>query len=83
MNHEPQPYTAPTGREALELHITLYEMPDGMYLATCAEVPPCQILRGNKDHAFTDARRFIKQFLDERAASGRPFTIPEIRTVRI
>lgn len=71
-----------SGMEPLDLHITLYPMPDGMFLATCAEIPPCQVLRGNKDHAFTDARLFIKRFLEERAASGNPFMIPEIRTVR-
>ncbi|MDQ0189603.1 hypothetical protein JI721_08975 [Alicyclobacillus cycloheptanicus] len=68
--------------QKLELHITLYPMPDGMYLATCAEIPPCQILRQNKEHAFTDARKFIKQFLEEREREGRPFTLPEIRTVQ-
>lgn len=69
--------------DKLTLHITLYPMPDGMYVATCAEIPACQILRQNKEHAFTDARKFIKQFLDERAREGRPFTMPEIRAIQI
>lgn len=83
MLHDPSPTAQNSTHEPMELHVTLYELPDGMFLATCAEIPPCQVLRANKDHAFTDARRFIKQFLDERTASGRPFTLPEIRTVRI
>lgn len=67
--------------KALRLQIVLYEMPDGMYVATCAEVPSCRILRQNKEHAFTDARKYVMQFLREREAEGRPFNLPEIREV--
>lgn len=65
----------------LTLHITLYELPDGMYVATCAEIPACRALRQNKEHAFQEARRQIRQFLQEREAEGRPFSMPEIRQV--
>lgn len=68
-------------RDTLKLHITLYQMPDGMWLATCGEVPSCQILRGNKEHAFVDARKHILTFLQEREDEGRPFAVPEIREV--
>lgn len=67
--------------KSFRLHITLYEMPDGMYVATCAEVPSCRILRQNKEHAFTEARRYVMQFLRERETEGRPFTYPEVREV--
>lgn len=67
--------------QPLKLHITLYPMPDGMHVATCAEIPMCQILRQTKAHAFTDAKIFIKKFLDERKAEGRPFELPEIHEV--
>lgn len=69
------------GRKTVRLHISLYEMPDGMYVASCAEVPSCRILRQNKEHAFTDARTYILQFIREREAEGRAFTLPEIRAV--
>lgn len=65
----------------LALHISLYEMPDGMYVASCAEVPHCRILRQNKEHAFQDAKRYIRQFLQEREEQGRPFELPDTRVV--
>ncbi|MCF8566445.1 hypothetical protein LLE49_17115 [Alicyclobacillus tolerans] len=65
----------------MKMHISLYEMPDGMYVASCAEVPSCRVLRQNKEHAFQDAKRYIRQFLQEREAEGRPFTLPEMREV--
>lgn len=68
-------------QKSFQLHISLYEMPDGMYIASCAEVPSCKILRNNKEHAFTEARSYVLQFLREREAEGRPFTLPEIREV--
>ena len=68
-------------QKTFQLHITLYPMPDGMYVATCAEVPSCQVLRQNKEHAYTDARKYVMQFLREREAEGRPFEVPEIREV--
>lgn len=68
-------------QKSFQLHISLYEMPDGMYIASCAEVPSCKILRSNKEHAFTEARSYVLQFLREREAEGRPFTLPEIREV--
>lgn len=70
-----------TEPKSFRLHFSLYEMPDGMYVVSCAEVPSCRILRQNKEHAFTDARKYVLQFLREREAEGRPFTIPEIREV--
>jgi predicted RNase H-like HicB family nuclease len=69
------------GSKTIRLHIGLYEMPDGMYVASCAEVPHCRILRQNKEHAFQDAKRYILQFLKERQAEGRPFTPLELRAV--
>lgn len=70
-----------TESRSFRLHISLYEMPDGMYVASCAEVPSCRILRQNKEHAFTDARKYVLAFLREREAEGRPFEVPEIREV--
>jgi len=67
--------------QRLKLHITLYPLPDGMHIATCAEIPMCQILRQSREHAFTDAKIYIKRFLAERAAEGRPFELPDIREV--
>lgn len=63
------------------LHISLYEMSDGMYVASCAEIPSCRILRQSKEHAYQDAKKYVLQFLREREAEGRPFTLPEIREV--
>lgn len=63
------------------LHISLYEMSDGMFVASCAEVPACRILRQNKEHAYQDAKKYVLQFLREREQEGRPFVIPEIREV--
>jgi len=65
----------------LTLHISLFELPDGMVLASCAEIPMCHILRQNKEHAFQDAKKFVLQFLRERKEEGRPFTTTEIRAV--
>ncbi len=70
-----------TSSGRLALHISLYEMPDGMYVASCAEVPHCRILRQNKEHAFQDAKRYIRKFLQEREAEGRPFQLPDTRVV--
>lgn len=67
--------------KTIRLHISLYEMPDGMYVASCAEVPHCRVLRQNKEHAFQDAKKYILQFLRERKAEGRPFTVPDTRAV--
>lgn len=67
--------------EPVAVHISLYQMPDGMYVASCGEIPHCRVLRQNKEHAFQDAKRYIRQFLMERAAEGRPFELPETRTV--
>lgn len=63
------------------LHISLYEMSDGMYVASCAEVPSCRILRQNKEHAYQDAKKYILLFLKEREELGNPFSIPEMREV--
>ncbi|MCL6443314.1 MAG: hypothetical protein K6T83_07650 [Alicyclobacillus sp.] len=67
----------------MKFHISLYQMPDGMYVASCGEVPMCRVLRQNKEHAFQDAKRFIRQFLEEREAEGRPFELPETREVEL
>ncbi|MCL6454511.1 MAG: hypothetical protein K6T78_12960 [Alicyclobacillus sp.] len=72
---------AETQVKTWHLHISLYEMPDGMWVASCAEVPHCRILRQNREHAFTDARKYVLQFLREREAEGRPFEVPEVREV--
>ncbi|MDP9729257.1 hypothetical protein ACOJUR_01680 [Alicyclobacillus tolerans] len=66
----------------MKLHISIFEMPDGMILATCAEIPMCRVLRQNKGHAITDCKRLIQQFLREREAEGRPF-VPEMREIEI
>ena len=64
----------------LKLHISLYQMPDGMYVATCAEVPMCRVLRQNKEHAFQDTKKMVREFLKARAEEGRSF-VPELREV--
>jgi hypothetical protein len=68
--------------EVMKLHISLYQMPDGMYLATCAEIPMCRVLRHTKEHAYQDARKLARQFLLERQAEGREFT-PELREFEV
>lgn len=64
----------------MKLHISLYQMPDGMYVATCAEIPMCRVLRHNKEHAFQDVKQMTLQFLKELKAEGRNMT-PELREV--
>lgn len=64
----------------MKLHISLFQLPDGMYVATCAEAPMCQVLRHNKEHAYQDVKKMVKQFLYDRDQEGRTF-IPELREV--
>lgn len=66
------------GGNLVKLHISLYQMPDGMYVATCAEIPMCRVLRHNKEHAFQDVKQMALQFLRERKDEGRTFA-PEMR----
>jgi hypothetical protein len=66
----------------LKLHISIFQMPDGMHVATCAEIPMCQVLRHNKGHAMTDCKRMAARFLAEREREGRPF-VPQIAEVDI
>ncbi|ACV57154.1 hypothetical protein [Alicyclobacillus acidocaldarius] len=58
---------------AVKLHISTFQMPDGMYIATCAEIPMCRALRQNKGHAVQDVKQQIRRFLAERQAENRPF----------
>ncbi|WAH42163.1 hypothetical protein NZD89_01200 [Alicyclobacillus fastidiosus] len=66
----------------MKLHISLFQLPDGMYVATCAEIPMCQVLRQNKGHAIQDVKKMVQKFLQERAENGRPF-IPELREFEV
>ncbi|MFD1673552.1 hypothetical protein [Alicyclobacillus fodiniaquatilis] len=66
----------------MKLHISIFQLPDGMHVATCAEIPMCQVLRQNKGHAIQDVKKMVRQFLEERAAQGKPF-VPEIGAFEI
>lgn len=66
----------------MKLHISLFQLPDGMYVATCAEIPMCQVLRQNKGHAIQDVKKLVAKLLAERQAENRPFE-PELREFEI
>ncbi|GMA57202.1 hypothetical protein C7445_10765 [Alicyclobacillus sacchari] len=66
----------------MKLHISLFQLPDGMYVATCAEIPMCQVLRKNKGHAMQDVKKLIRRFLEERRAENRPF-VPELHEFEV
>lgn len=66
----------------MKLHISVFQLPDGMHIATCAEIPMCQVLRQNKGHAIQDVKQKVKQFLNERTAQGRSFE-PELREFEV
>ncbi|WAH37278.1 hypothetical protein [Alicyclobacillus dauci] len=66
----------------MKLHISIFQLPDGMHVATCAEIPMCQVLRQNKGHAIQDVKKMVQQFLAERAAEGRTFE-PELREFEV
>lgn len=69
-------------RDWMRLHISVFQLPDGMHIATCAEIPMCQVLRQNKGHAISDVKQLVKKFLAERQADGRPF-VPELREFEV
>ncbi|GEO26388.1 hypothetical protein AAC03nite_21730 [Alicyclobacillus acidoterrestris] len=66
----------------MKLHISIFQLPDGMHIATCAEIPMCQVLRQNKGHAIQDVKKMVRKFLEERAEQGRPF-VPELREFEV
>lgn len=66
----------------MKLHISVFKLPDGMHVATCAEIPMCQVLRQNETHAITDVKALVLRFLKERAAEGKPF-VPDLREIEI